>query len=305
MKNGTVMDSEEDMENDSSSETSGGYVDINREDVKENKRDHSHVIDTDNEDEDSEVESKKMKFSSEKEMKRLMKPATADELNRLKETQNLFHSNLFRLQIEEMLKEVQLKQKYKKAFQAWYEKLVTHIMKLKDGREKRALNEQKWLKSLKVSIPIPRLPDIVKGTYQFQKPLKIEIVGSHILETQIGPNVTVDIAVELPQKFYHKDDFSNGKYHLKRALYLCDLISHLQNCSELVEDINFVSDGIDVLKPKVEIKPAGKLSKFITVLLTVLVHIKGIDMSVFKPSKNNVNRKWFFSNENDTAGETV
>ncbi|KAL0279673.1 UNVERIFIED_CONTAM: hypothetical protein PYX00_001178 [Menopon gallinae] len=304
MRSDTIMDSEEEAENDSSSEASEDDVVEELEETKSKKRDHSHVIDTENEDGDIEVGSKKIKFSSEKEMKRLMKPATADELNRLRETENLFHSNLFRLQIEEMLKEVQLKQKYKKAFQTWYEKLVSYIMKLEDGRERRALNELKWLKSLKVNIPLPKLPDTVKGTYQFLKPLRIETVGSCSLDTLIGPKVTIDIAVELPQKFYQKDDFGNGKYHLKRALYLCDLISYLQKCSELVEDINFVSDGIDVLKPKIEITPAGKLSKCVTVLLTVFVRSKGVDLSAFNPSKNNVSKKWFFNGEDETRGNS-
>ncbi|XP_023801403.1 nucleolar protein 6-like, partial [Cyanistes caeruleus] len=44
----------------------------------------------------------------------LYKPPTSEELTQLKETEDLFHSSLLRLQIEELLKEVTLKETKKK-----------------------------------------------------------------------------------------------------------------------------------------------------------------------------------------------
>ena len=67
--------------------------------------------------------------------KDLYKPPTVDELNQLRETENLFHSNLFRLQIEEMLNEVRLKNKYKKLFDIWFKKLKETIESIKETEE--------------------------------------------------------------------------------------------------------------------------------------------------------------------------
>lgn len=67
--------------------------------------------------------------------KGLYKQPTVEELNQLRETENLFHSNLFRLQIEEILSAVKLKIKYKKLFEAWYEKFETHVKSINGTKE--------------------------------------------------------------------------------------------------------------------------------------------------------------------------
>lgn len=64
------------------------------------------------------VPKKKKKFENS-----LYKQPTVEELNQLRETENLFHSNLFRLQIEEVLSEVKFQNKYKVLFDTWFEKL--------------------------------------------------------------------------------------------------------------------------------------------------------------------------------------
>lgn len=51
-----------------------------------------------------------------------VKPPTAEELNKLRETENLFLSNMFRLQIDEMLKEVKPKQSTLNNIKEWFEK---------------------------------------------------------------------------------------------------------------------------------------------------------------------------------------
>lgn len=65
----------------------------------------------------------------------LYKQPTAEELNRLRETENLFHSNLFRSQIEEVLKVVKLKNKYKVLFEIWFGKLKAAIESIEETEE--------------------------------------------------------------------------------------------------------------------------------------------------------------------------
>lgn len=65
----------------------------------------------------------------------LYKPPTAEELNQLRETENLFHSNLFRLQIDEMLNAVRLKDKYKNLFDIWFKKFKGTIESIKETEE--------------------------------------------------------------------------------------------------------------------------------------------------------------------------
>jgi len=76
------------------------------------------------------VPKKKKKFEND-----LYKQPTVEELNQLRETENLFHSNLFRLQIEEILTEVKLKDKYKALFEIWFGKLKAAIESIKETTE--------------------------------------------------------------------------------------------------------------------------------------------------------------------------
>lgn len=73
---------------------------------------------------------KKKKFENS-----LYKQPTVEELNQLRETENLFHSNLFRLQIEEVLNEVKFKDKYKILFDTWFEKLKKTIESIDETEE--------------------------------------------------------------------------------------------------------------------------------------------------------------------------
>lgn len=73
---------------------------------------------------------KKRKFENS-----LYKQPTVEELNQLKETQNLFHSNLFRLQIEEVLNEVKIKNKYVALYNDWFKKLKVAIESIVETEE--------------------------------------------------------------------------------------------------------------------------------------------------------------------------
>lgn len=81
-------------------------------------------------DELTEAVIKKKKFKND-----LYKQPTVEELNQLRETENLFHSNLFRLQIEEVLSEVKLKTKYKALFEIWFKKLKAAIESIEETEE--------------------------------------------------------------------------------------------------------------------------------------------------------------------------
>lgn len=236
----------------------------------------------------------------------LLKPPTVKELNRLRETQNLFHSNIFRLQIEEMLKEVKVKPKYQKLLTNWFENLKCSLEQIEES-ETYDLSNQKWLKKLKVRMPL--VPKLVcnKGVFQFLRPTSISLIGSWKLQCCVGPDVTVDLNVEMPQACFLKTDYLNQRYHHKRALYLAYLASYLQE-SDLLEEVMFHAWCGSTLKPVLKLKPAGKLSKHITVLLHLSAEPTSMKMTRFSPSKNNVRQSWYFgaseSNDNDAGTPT-
>lgn len=89
------------------------------------------------EDDGDTVKPKKKKIRKEND---LYKQPTVEELNQLRETENLYHSNLFRLQIEEILNEVKLKEKYKKQFKQWFSLFKQKIESIEETEEKQVIN---------------------------------------------------------------------------------------------------------------------------------------------------------------------
>lgn len=76
---------------------------------------------------DEEIRHKRKKKQNADGNKRI-KPPTAEELNKLRETENLFLSNMFRLQIDEMLKEVKPKQATLDKIKEWFNKLLVFLL---------------------------------------------------------------------------------------------------------------------------------------------------------------------------------
>ena len=160
----------------------------------------------------------------------LKRPPTAQEVARLRETENLFHSSLFRLQIEEMIGELSIKKKRLSSFSEWFSSFKQCLSKMKSGKQREVnklltdysilfdecllsfknfvskmfsfvyfqLMDQNWLAKLNMSIPLVQEPFSVKGNFNFLPPLSISIVGSHAIDCSLGPNLNVDVAIEMP-----------------------------------------------------------------------------------------------------------
>ncbi|KZC04307.1 Nucleolar protein 6 [Dufourea novaeangliae] len=228
---------------------------------------------------------KKKKFE-----KDLYKPPTVEELNQLKETENLFNSNLFRLQIEEMLNEVRIKDKYKHLFNSWFEKLEKTINSIKETEEYRVCKKLK--KKMKVRIPMPKLPKEMKGTFKFLKPSQIAIIGSYAYDAMIGLNITVDVMIEMPAKMFQKQDYQNYRYLKKKAIYLAYIASNITD--DIVEEKKFIGDS---LRPMLKIVPSGKLGTKINVLVHITAQEESFKLNRFLPEKNSIRPGWFFQQE--------
>jgi U3 small nucleolar RNA-associated protein 22 len=133
------------------------------------------------------------------------RPPTNDEMNSLKETTNLFKSNLFKLQIEELLAQVSLN--YDKS-----DKITTALHSLKnildnmDSIEPKSYQEAvDYLKQSNIKIPFPdqKPPNNTNIKFAFQKPEKIAVVGSFLLKTitKSPSGVNIDLAIEMPEVF--------------------------------------------------------------------------------------------------------
>eukprot|EP00049_Salpingoeca_infusionum_P019171 m.360554 g.360554 ORF g.360554 m.360554 type:complete len:1322 (-) comp19090_c0_seq1:232-4197(-) len=207
---------------------------------------------------------------------------TREEMDELAETQALFKSNLFKMQMEAMLEEVVVKYSKLSQLEESLFTLKQHLESLPtlmQFQAKRLVSAGK--KAPKVHVPL----DLSRETYDFSMniipPTNVAVVGSFMLKTIAKPLLNVDVCVELPERVISSKDYLNFTYLHKRALYLAMIASHLQSTSnyESVSFTNFMNDPLKpilVLKPKVQSKSCKKF--------VIRLHV-GVEQSTFKLSK--------------------
>ncbi|XP_074851941.1 nucleolar protein 6 [Carettochelys insculpta] len=230
----------------------------------------------------------------------LYKPPTNEELNQLKETENLFHSSLLRLQIEELLKEMKLKEKKKQRIDAFLHEINTLLSGVPETPE-TDLTDQSWLPK-DVKVPFLQVPFSVKGKFRFLPPAAVKVVGSYLLGTCIKPEINVDVAVTMPRAILQDKDNLNQRYHRKRALYLAHIAQHLAK-EKLFGSMRFTYMNSNHLKPILLLQPQGKDEKLVTVRLYACPPPGFFKPSRLYPSKNNVRTAWFL--EQGSPGEGV
>uniref|UniRef100_A0A8B9CI43 Nucleolar protein 6 n=1 Tax=Anser brachyrhynchus TaxID=132585 RepID=A0A8B9CI43_9AVES len=198
----------------------------------------------------------------------------------------LFHSSLLRLQIEELLKEVTLKETKKKKIDAFLHEINAFI-----SPAPPQLTDQTWLPG-DVKVPFLQVPFDVKGKFRFLPPAQLSVVGSYLLGTCIKPEINVDVAVTMPREVFQDKDNLNQRYHRKRALYLAHIAHHLSK-ERLFGSVKFAYMNSNHLKPILLLRPQGKDEKLVTVRLHACPALGFFKPSRFHPSKNNVRTAWF------------
>lgn len=224
------------------------------------------------------------------------KQPTAEEINELRDTENNFHSNLFRLQIQEMLKEIKLKPKISNFFDEWVEKFQEFVMGLKDQKSKHDSEDLAWLKNSKVQLPINLECKLKPLQFQFIKPnSEPSIVGSALSNTLLGPKITVDILVEMPSECFRKDEYLNLAYEKKRALYLAYITDQLLKSSEegLKSHLKFSYFKNHPYRPVLEATPFEEMGKKISFRIMVVPEETTFKLNRFVPWTSNIRGSLF------------
>ncbi|XP_073445908.1 nucleolar protein 6 isoform X1 [Dendrobates tinctorius] len=228
------------------------------------------------------------------------KPLSTEELIQLKETEQLYHTNLLHMQIEELLKEVKLKDKRRKSIDEFLQKISDLIEKIPQT-PRTDITDQSWLpKSVKV--PFLQIPFQVKGSFHFLTPSSIKVVGSYLLGTCIKPEINVDVAVTMPQEILEAKDHLNQRYLRKRALYLAYIAARLAP-NKIFSSVKFAYMNSNHLKPMLLLRPEGEDEKKVTVRIHVCLPPGMFKCSRFFPGMNNVRTTWYLGDKNVPEAE--
>lgn len=228
----------------------------------------------------------------------IYRPLTSEEFSTLKETENLFKSSLFRMQITELLSEIQPKKERSKSLDEVLHELNSLLLSLPDGTESYEVSDHSWLPR-GTKFPLPSPPAPIKGKFRFHRPISVKVVGSYLLGTVTKPDLNVDISVQMPKECFQSMDYLNLRYHHKRALYLSVMASQLKK-SSLFESVEFSHMNGEVLRPILLLKPQGNVGKQFVIKLHPCLSEGTFKPQRFAPNKNNIRQRWFRSEESAT-----
>lgn len=157
---------------------------------------------------------------------------------------------------------------------------------------------EKTIRGVKVPQAIKRTDQ--KGVFKFLKPSSVRVIGSYSLGCIIGPDIVIDVMIEMPSKFLQKLDYQNYRYTKKRALYLSWLAANIDE--ELAESRKFVGDA---WIPILQLTPTGKMGKRVKVHVHLAAEEGSFKLNRFLPEKNSVRPQWYFDDENIAEDQSL
>lgn len=202
---------------------------------------------------------------------------TMEQINELKETADLYHSNLFRMQIDETLKEVTLKSKEKEFIDKWVATFKKFVSKLPNVDLTHLLKHKNY--------PLAFKPD-KELQMTFQPPLSVSLHGSHSLGTNIGNKSLVDVFVTMPNEILKRSDHLNQSFIHKKALYLLHIAQKLEEKGTLGCDLKIVNDKNDPLKPILTIEADD-----FNIAISAIPSADFFRLNRFVPTTNNIKLK--------------
>ncbi|KAF9157925.1 hypothetical protein DFQ26_008167 [Actinomortierella ambigua] len=290
-----MIDSDGNGDEDDDDEDEGDYIE---------GEDDGQFAGSDNEDDDEDMEEEQDVFMAAAEAaatakdphssvknSSLYKAPTADEIQGLQESQELFKSNIFKLQIEELLKEVQVDYTKTSHLEAALRQLKEIFDGLPDQKEKTLAEIKASMKknSIQIPFPSPQPPSDIQYKFAFKAPTAMHLVGSFPLKTiaKTKDIWNVDVAVEMPEELFQEKDHMNYRYFYKRAYYLSMLAAAIQSKKSGMSNFKLefhCLDG-DQRRPILILSPPGDKSKLDFAKLKCQIRILPYIPSTFFPAQ--------------------
>lgn len=155
----------------------------------------------------------------------------AQDIHIVRETAELFKSNIFKLQIDELLEQVKLKDSHILKVEKFLHMLHDMINDIPEWEEKTLSEAETFFKGKIVTIPfVDPKPDTSTTNYKVNyKTPAISLIGSFALKAGIYQphGSTIDVLLTMPDELFEKKDFLNFRCLHKRSVYLAYLTHHL------------------------------------------------------------------------------
>ncbi|KAK9241016.1 Nrap protein [Lipomyces kononenkoae] len=234
----------------------------------------------------------------------------ADDLHNLQEAIQLYKSNIFKMEIDELLTELKIDEDKTKPVDRILHRLKESIESIEDSSELLLLDAEKLISKSGISIPFPepRPPKDAQYRFKYESPSNYNLTGSYMLKTIIKSpeRFGIDVVVTMPKSIFHEKDILNYRYFHKRAFYLAYIASHLRSQSDLKFDLSYeLLDG-DYLRPVLRLDSVKDGGEFDFHRAKCYIRIiPGIDQDVFTLTKLSPARNCVRYNQNPAESLNV
>ncbi|PVF96960.1 Nrap protein [Serendipita vermifera] len=226
---------------------------------------------------------------------------SAQELKAIFEASELYKSNTFKLQIDQLLPSVVPKKSAsaRTQLESFLFKLHDHLMNISSkNHPRKPLEEAKRLKASNIAVPFPSPgpTEETQWTFKFEKPDSITLVGSWANEMSVKHKdeipFGVDVSIAIPESTIQEKDYLNDRFFHKRALYLANIAASISGAFEV--DLSYESPSEDVRQTFLVVTPRegasydwSKLHAVVRIILT-LPSASPIPKNRFSPTSSNL-----------------
>ena len=236
-----------------------------------------------------------------------------EEIHGLQETSDLYMNNMFKLQLDEMLKYIHPSGGHKQAIEHLLRSLQACIMRVpKIDPQPLSKAVQELTSRVGHSVHIPLVEPVPREDpaymIAFEPPEALNLVGSwplHTVTRRVG-EMDVDMEVVMPSKLFQEKDTLNARYFTKRAFYLAVILAYVeQNHAALGVRAEWLYVGGDPRRSCLVLRPtpeAHDLIKTHTVVRIHAAHAPGtFPTSRLAPNRNNLRGSAIGASDQDTA----
>ncbi|KAF8543045.1 Nrap protein [Trichophaea hybrida] len=150
-----------------------------------------------------------------------------------------YKSNVFRMEMEEMLQEVALN--YGSKRMAVVEKILHQLKSAIDAIPERkglkivAVEAEMKKRNIYIPFPEPKPAKDIQYQFSYAKPSYVNVAGSYALKTLIKQKegLSIDLVLTMPSEIFQEKDYMNYRYFYKRAYYLSVVAAGIADSKDL------------------------------------------------------------------------
>ncbi|KAI8939658.1 hypothetical protein NX059_003415 [Plenodomus lindquistii] len=177
-------------------------------------------------------------------------------------TSESFKSNMFKLQVDELLDQVKLRYGKKEAPAENAMRTLKAMIEQIPSRDALPIAAaEKALSAAGITIPFPspRPPKDALYKLAYERPASINATGSYPLKTASRNEqvVGIDLVVTMPKALLQDKDYLNHRYFYKRAYYLACLAAGIKESKDHKFALSFDCLNGNQLQPILVVRPSG------------------------------------------------